>query len=244
MPKPGFGMPRELRPILATVPKTDEVLTAVISRLRLDEVRPDQIEANFQEVLEEMMREGLRVLDEAQVSVVRDLVALYREVDDSDPRKALLLLTKGFTSIGNQRKKRAGVHMEKCLRYLFSRCSIPCEVGTAISGHSDIIVPDEKTLKSWPERAVVVESKRTIRERWKEVRDEIARTGLKVWLVTLDDLISSDLAVQIASGNITLYVPKAIARALKAHEGRVRSLSDLIRDLRVFVSLHGSPPPV
>jgi EcoRII C terminal len=126
--------------------------------------------------------------------------------------------------------------MEKCVKWILGRCTIPNEEAAAISGQSDLVVPSAAVLKKRPERAIVLEFKRTIRERWKEVRDEIARTGLKVWLLTLDDYISHELVRLMARGNTTLYVPEAVYRKLRKRNSHLRSLKSLVSDLEAFVS--------
>ncbi len=129
--------------------------------------------------------------------------------------------------------------MERCVRFLLDRCEIPNEVGTAISGQSDVVVPRVDLLKKYPEQCVVLEFKRTTRERWKQVRDEIARTGLKVWLITLDDYLSDKLLELMAKANITLYVPDAVFEKLKDNNPRVRSLRKLVQDLKAVARISG-----
>ena len=235
MPAPGAGMPEQVVGLLKGVPSTQDVLGEVVRVLGLERVPPAELAKDFDVVLEKMMTEGLRCLQKHQAGVTRRLIDLYLQTEPRDPELALTLIGKGFISMGNQRKKRAGVHMEKCVKWILDRCHVPNEEAAAISGQSDLVVPNAKLLKSHPERVLVLEFKRTIRERWKEVRDEIARTGLKVWLLTLDDYISDNLVRLMARGNITLYVPEVVYRKLKKREGQLRSLKSLVRDLKAVV---------
>ncbi len=237
MPKPGAGMPPALSAILAGVPSTTAILDEVIQILALNQLGKENLSRDLDNILDKMMTEGLRALRRHQADVTERLVTKFLDVKATDPEGALTLIEKGFTSMGNQRKKRAGVHLEKCAKWILDRCGVPNEEAAAISGQSDLVVPSAKVLHERSERAVVLEFKRTIRERWKEVRDEIARTGLKVWLITLDDYISDDNVKLMAAGNITLYVPETVYQRLakQKQKGQLRSLKSLVDDLEAFV---------
>lgn len=228
-------MPEELRELLQGTPTTDEILADVIAVLRLGDLSKAQLSSNFDVLLQKMMDEGLHALRTHQVKVTVDLVNRFRDIVQTDENRAQNLIEKGFTSMGNQRKKRAGVHMEKCVKWLLDRCGIPSEEAAAISGQSDLVVPSAEVLQERPERAVVLEFKRTTRERWKEVRDEIARTGLKVWLITLDDYLSNENVALMTAGKMTLYVPDRVYHKLKKQKGHLRSLKSLVPDLQAFV---------
>lgn len=231
MAKPGAGMPPEVVAILIGVPATDKILDQVVEGLGIAALSKEQIASELDILLQRMMDEGLRILAVHQTLVRGALIELYHKVEPEDPERAHILIEKGFISLGNQRKKRAGVHMEKCMKWLLDRCEIANESAAVITGQSDLIVPSAKVLHERPERAVVLEFKNTTRERWKEVRDEIARTGRQVWLLTLDDYLSNDNVQLIVSGRIVLYVPDRVFQGLNKHQGHFRSLKTLIADL-------------
>jgi hypothetical protein len=231
MPKPGAGMPPEVVAIVKGLPSTTAIVEEVVQALKLEELTRKQIGDDFDLILQRMMDEGLRALTKHQVGVAKKLIDLYVDVESRDPGRAFSLIQKGFSSLGNQRKKRAGVHMERCVKWLLDRCGIANENAAVITGQSDLVVPSAKVVHERPERAVVLEFKTTTRERWKEVRDEIARTGKQVWLLTLDDYISDDNVALMAEGKITLYVPERVYKKLKKRKGHLRSLKTLIPDL-------------
>ncbi len=224
-------MPPEVMAIVKGLPTTTAIVEEVVQALKLEKLTKKQIGDDFDLILQRMMDDGLRALTKHQVGVTKKLIDLYVQVESQDPDRAFSLVQKGFSSLGNQRKKRAGVHMEKCVKWLLDRCGIANENAAVITGQSDLVVPSAKVLHDRPERAVVLEFKTTTRERWKEVRDEIARTGKQVWLLTLDDYLSDDNVALMAEGNITLYVPERVYRKLKKRKGHLRSLKTLITDL-------------
>lgn len=224
-------MPPEVKAIVSGVPSTNAIRDEVVRVLKLEELSKKAVASDLDIILQGMMIEGLRVLRKHQSSVTANLVQLFLEVRPEDPERALMLIEKGFTSMGNQRKKRAGVHLEKCMKWVLDRCGIANEEAPVISGQSDLVVPSAEVFQERPERAVVLEFKTTTRERWKEVRNEIDRTGHRVWLITLDDYISDENVELMAEGKITLYVPERVFQGLKKRKGHLRSLKTLISDL-------------
>ena len=231
MPKPGAGMPPEVKAIVSGLASTKVIVAEVVQKLKLEQVPRKQIARDFDGILQQMMGAGLDSLRRQQTVVVAKLVELYCGVEPKDPERAFTLIQKGFSSLGNQRKKRAGVHMERCAKWLLDRCRISNESKPVITGQSDLVVPNVKVLHERPERAVVLEFKTTLRDRWKQVRDEIQRTKQPVWLLTLDDYVSNDNVDLMAAGGITLYVPERVFRGLKKRKGHLRSLKTLISDL-------------
>lgn len=231
MPKPGAGMPPEVKAIVRGLPGTQAVVAEVVQELKLAQVPPATIARGFDVIIKRMMDVGLELLRREQTGVVKKLIGLYQEVEPTDPDRAFMLIQKGFSSLGNQRKKRAGVHFERCAKWLLDRCGIANESKPIITGQSDLIVPSVKVLQERPERAVVLEFKTTLRDRWKQVRDEIQRTKKPVWLLTIDTYLSEDNVDLMVAGGITLYVPHPVFQRLKKRQGNPRSLKTLISDL-------------
>jgi hypothetical protein len=234
MAKPGAGMPPEVLAITRGTPSTTALCEAAVASLKLAERTSDDLAKNLDVVLREMMDEGLRTLRLHQARAVKELVQLYLETANIDPEKAVLQIVKGFTSLQNQRMKRAGVNMERYMKWLLEYCGIASEVKWLTAGQSDLVVPSLKVLNRRPERAVVLEFKHTIRERWKEVRDENARSGRQVWLISLDDYVSNAVVELISAGRINLYVPLRVFQRLDKTGGHLRSIDTLIEDLRPF----------
>src|SRR5262245_61784736 len=122
MPKPGAGMPPEVVAITDGTPSTIELCAAAVATLKLADRSREHIVRNLDVVLKEMMDEGLSTLRWHQARVVRDLVQLYLETAKTDPDKAVHFIVKGFTSLQNQRFKRAGVNMERYMKWLLEYC--------------------------------------------------------------------------------------------------------------------------
>lgn len=228
-------MPSEVLSLTRGIESPKEMLQRVLLNLGYPEKPATFFESNFHECLQRMMDEGLRLLHREQKGVLKEIMDLAGASEGSDPEHADLILWKGIQSLTNQKRKRAGVHMELCIGWILRKCNIPIEEGRSETGRSDLICPSLETFRRNPELCIVLEFKRTIRERWKEVRDEISRSGNHVWLLTLDDFISNDVVSLIAAGNITLYVPEAVHAKLNRNPSHLRSIRTFVTDLRVAV---------
>jgi hypothetical protein len=234
-PRPGEGTPPEIIELRNSVPSTTKILEKVVENLGYGAKAPDFFENNLTIALKSMMDEGYRLLHNEQKRILPQIIALSDRFLASDPVRADDLMWFGIKSLQNQSRKRAGVHLERCVAWLLTRCDIPNAGGKPRTGRSDLVCPDLETFDTHQERAIVLEFKRTIRERWKEVRDEISRSGRNVWLLTLDDYISNNNVQLMANANITLYVQAAVHAKLKRNPRHLRSIDTLVPDLRHIV---------
>ena len=234
-PKPGEGTPPEIVRLRNSVPTTVQILYSVVENLGYSAKPLDFFEQNFTTAITSMMEEGYRLLHNEQKRILPEIIALSDKYVGSDPVRADALMWFGIKSLQNQSRKRAGVHMERCVAWILSKCDIPNASGQSRTGRSDLVCPDLETFDNHQERAIVLEFKRTIRERWKEVRDEIARSGRSVWLLTLDDNISNNSVQLMADANITLYVRSNVHAGLDRNPRHLRSLDSLVADLRHVV---------
>ncbi|MGA8857943.1 MAG: type II restriction endonuclease [Candidatus Bathyarchaeia archaeon] len=89
-----------------------------------------------------------------------------------------------------RRKTRGGKSLEKVLEILLRDVGVKCEFpkGSARTTlkRIDLVVPDQQTALSNPDRAHFISCKRTLRERWKQTIPE-RQPSWRVYLVTVDD---------------------------------------------------------
>jgi len=241
-PKPGEGTPPEVIALRNSVPSTAVILQRVVTNLGYGVKDSEYFGSNFTLALKAMMDEGYRLLHSEQKRILPQIIALSDQYDSTDPIRADHLMWFGIKSLQNQSRKRAGVHMERCVAWLLTKCDIPNANGKPRTGRSDLVCPDIHTFDTHQERAIVLEFKRTIRERWKEVRDEISRSGRNVWLLTLDDYISNNNVELMAAANITIYVQGEVHSRLKKDPKHLRSLDTLVADLRHIVGRASQQP--
>ena len=200
-----------------------------VKELGYDDKDPEWLQRHAEDVLRGLMSKGEEILRAEQRTAKREIAAIANDIKDEDERYDFI--EASTVSLRNQMMKRAGVHMELSSEWLLTRCGIPNESGQKITGRSDRVCPSMEVYRDRPELTAILEFKRTLRERWKQVRDEISRAGHSVWLVTLDDYISDSLAKQIVESNIVVYVPQDVFAKLKARRG-IRSIKTLIADVK------------
>jgi len=75
----------------------------------------------------------------------------------------------------------------------------------------DSLLPSISAFEMRRDKVIIGTMKTTLRERWQEVIEEIVRTGLpRIYLLTMDEDISENKAVQMSRHNVVLVVPKAV----------------------------------
>jgi hypothetical protein len=100
--------------------------------------------------------------------------------------------------MGQKRKASAGSTFEKVIAYLLKILDIKCEKAKGSIkklNRMDIVIPDQSTALNYPDKAIFISCKRTLRERWKQVLPEQNR-GWKMYLLTLDNNISENKAIE------------------------------------------------
>lgn len=134
-----------------------------------------------------------------------------------------------------RRKARGGKSLEKVLATLLRNVGVQCELPKGKARTTlkriDLVLPDQQTALSSPDRAHFISCKRTLRERWKQTIPE-REPSWRVYLVTLDDNLPEDKADEIHQLGMIAYVPDDLKkeRHLSAKEW-IRPLSTLPRDL-------------
>jgi hypothetical protein len=96
----------------------------------------------------------------------------------------------------------------------------------------DCVVPGVIEYDIEKHKCALISMKTTLRERWAEVPEELSRTGAQsMYLLTLDESISSDKINTIYSHNVHLVVPDDEKRHKYADNPKVYGLTDFIQEL-------------
>ena len=135
------------------------------------------------------------------------------------------------------RRSRAGSTMEKAIGRLLDLIDIPHEKPSGeyakVFAWVDFLIPSVQEALDRPDASVFISSKRTTRERWKQVISERARNY--VYLIVHDPSdISLTKVDAIESDKIILYVYDEIKEEHYQDKRNVRKLNDLPRDLERF----------
>ena len=115
------------------------------------------------------------------------------------------------------RRSRAGKTFEGIIYFLYDYYKYPFASQASIGKKSfselglgkvvDSILPSINAFNQRRDKTIVGTMKTTLRERWQEVVEEVARSNLpNIHLLTVDDNISASKAEQMAKHNIVLVV--------------------------------------
>lgn len=116
-------------------------------------------------------------------------------------------LAEVFLSISQSRKQRGGKDFELQFGKMLSLMNLPYE-RIDRKYRVDFILPDSKTLANNRTVAVIASAKRTLRERWREVVEELHNTRApNIFLITADtDITNSHVNSICGKYNIHLVV--------------------------------------
>lgn len=132
---------------------------------------------------------------------LRSIIAQFPKID------AMLL------SAAQQRKSRAGYSFEHHIEAMLIDGGIPFEKQVVIEAKKrpDFILPSRvlyDTAARTNKEALVLSAKTTLRERWKQVRQEIKNCDL--YLATVDENIAGNAIEDMSSQGIVLVVPEGL----------------------------------
>ncbi|MFR9589174.1 MAG: type II restriction endonuclease [Rikenellaceae bacterium] len=124
------------------------------------------------------------------------------------------------------RRSRAGKVFEGIIYGLYDVLNYPYESQATIGSKNfqskklgkivDSLLPNLEAFEQRRDKVVIGTMKTTLRERWQEVIEEINRTGLpSIYLLTVDEDISSSKVDQMANHNVILVVYRDV-KAQKA----------------------------
>jgi hypothetical protein len=235
------------------IPSTEILLQHSISSLGLSNATRADAYVRFGDYLQALMREGLRLLRLRQEIARREFMArmiqatgaelsarvegelisgdtpttkaakILEVVAEQVSRLPPFVLSIPQKSLDQQTKKRAGVHMERSMAFLFDRCQLPYEQQTP--KRSDFVFPDSASWVQTPELAVLVSAKHTLAERWKQLLAERTETGRNAYLVTLE-LLTAEKAATLLRHRFVIYMPAAYLEQLPSNPA-LRDLNSL-----------------
>lgn len=217
----------------------------------------NQVRTGFDGLLRKLFEETLVVLEECerqvdageilpefvrlqQADIERERLNMRNEGDDTAAfQSAIVRLLQSwhrtlrgvFLSISQSRKQRGGKDFEYQIQVLLELALIPHEVQSRRE-RADFILPSAELLQRDRPKAVLLSAKRTLRERWQEVVDELQRVGCpNTYLATADDSFTKNVVAEIRQRNIYLVVWDEVANGKFADEHAVIGYSKFIRDL-------------
>ncbi len=135
------------------------------------------------------------------------------------------------SSIAQSRRSRAGSGFEIVVKELFKRLAYPCDEQAVVNGKPDFILPSAEHYRRHASDAIIFTSKRTLRERWRQIATEGTR-GLGHFLATIDGTLSARLLEEMRTNRIFLVVPRSAKTGTAAYREapNVISFEDFFED--------------
>jgi hypothetical protein len=152
-------------------------------------------------------------------TVIRRIVDAVPEID------AIML------SASQQRKSRAGYSFEHQIEAMLTAAAVPFGkqvVMDATKRRPDFILPSLPHFRrplEGADRGMILSAKTTLRERWKQVENEMGG-GADLYLATVDENIAASAIEAMAAMNIRLVVPETLRKSKDTEYGRHANVLD------------------
>jgi hypothetical protein len=236
------------------LPTSHEIVSAAFTRLGCDEgsIAPAEVLTRFNELLHRVWLETLLVLEAHETrsyaeGIPRELMENYPDdlraaeavASTSGFRAGALRLFEAwypslrecFLSVSQSRKSRGGRDFELQIERLLDLAAVPYEPQET-ENRTDLVLPDMATHQSNRRISMVVSVKRTLRERWQEVAEELFNLrSPNVFLFTADEGVTSKHAERICGDyNIHLVVWDHVKASRFAADAGVLSYTEWATD--------------
>jgi hypothetical protein len=194
-------------------PSSAQIVDETFEKLGLlsDKVTPEYVQANFNQILNKVWVETLTVLEdyeehfypqnvieallELKSGLVQESTKIARTEGFSSAVKFLFqglypYLRQVFRSIGQGRMARGGKDFELQFGKLLDLMNIPYQK-IRRKYRVDFMLPSDELFDQNRTAAAIVSAKRTLRERWREVVEELhAMRAPNIFLITADEDVS------------------------------------------------------
>jgi hypothetical protein len=242
------------------IPASEVVVAEALSELGLksEDLTPDTVRQNFNSYLRAAFTTTLEVLERYEKQAYGQLMiekllelkhedieeASTRLYDNSSPEKRLQQemtflfdrwyehLRQMFLSISQSRKARGGKDFELQIGALLDLIEVPFQKKKR-THRVDFMIPSDQAFEKNRSRALIISAKRTLRERWREVVEELySMRAPNVYLATADEDVSeSHVKAVCRDYNIHLVVWDELKARTYTDENLVISYSVLANEI-------------
>ncbi len=229
------------------LPSSAAIVDEAFEELGFGTLQPDEVLTRFNELLRRFWQHTLVVLERYEEQayaegIPRELIDRYPDLFADAGRVASQegfragvirifvswypMLRRSFLSISQSRMQRGGKDFELQIERLFNLARIPYDRQER-EHRTDLVLPNVETHQRNRTIAAIISVKRTLRERWAEVAQELfALRSPNVYLFTADEDISEAHVRQICrTYNIHLVVWDSVKTAKLPVEPLVLSYS-------------------
>ncbi len=199
-----------------------EIIREAVRRLTSSYLNtPEYIRDNFDKIFYDTLEMIYVVYLEHQERYGREVMQLFAEhliasgeiTDISSVGRALggnfSVLDRFFLSLKQSRTMRAGQSFEKTVMALFRTLGYPFTEQPVINGKPDFILPSREYYEQNAPDCIIFTSKRTVRERWRQIVTEGTR-GLGFFLATQDDEVSASQLQEMIRNRVRMVVPQQL----------------------------------
>lgn len=152
--------------------------------------------------------------------------AVIRRIVDAVPEIDAIML-----SASQQRKSRAGYSFEHQIEAMLAAAQVPFGkqvVMDATKRRPDFVLPSLPHFRralNGADRGLILSAKTTLRERWKQVENEMGKGG-DLFLATVDENIAATAIEAMAAMNIRLVVPESLRKSKDTEYDRHANVLD------------------
>ena len=211
------------------LPTSEQMVRETFERLNYveSEVTPNEVLAHFNEYLRNLWEQTLVTLETYEEQsyargIPHEFVNEFPQEFDKAEQVALKhgfregvktlfddlypMLRRAFLSVQQGRMARGGKDFELQIEGLLSLADVPFHKQESVN-HTDLILPNLETHNHNRTISAIVSVKRTLRERWAEVAEELFNLrSPNVFLFTADENPTNTHAERLAQYNIHLVV--------------------------------------
>ena len=217
-----------------SMPSSKQVVEEALSKLGQNLSNQRFVRSNFDRLLRKLFEKTLHVLEEHEQRV--DIQILQEIFNPQKGRGRLQikpdlyrLLRDYFLSVSQSRKQRGGKDFELQVQTLLEKAGVPF-VCQPKKERVDLILPNDELWKRDRARAVLISIKRTLRERWRQVVDELEQLRCpNTYLWTADERLAKSTVKEIFQRKIYLVVWDQVKKEFGNY--RVFSITEFIKRL-------------
>lgn len=248
-------MSKRVKEAIKTIPEPKTILKETVKLLKLNEVPAEKIMENFEKLIREVEAKAFAIYKEHERKAFETLIDLWfsqkkewiRNVIRENGVKGVRDILSAFVEpirelefrAGQMRKARGGKTFEQATKILLNLAGVPCEEPhketRKILKRIDLVSPDAETARLTPDKSIFIATKRTLRERWKQVVPEHMK-GARLYLVTINGNITEEKAKEIKETGMIIYVKSELKdKPYLKDKPWIRKLSELPRDIKNMV---------
>jgi hypothetical protein len=217
---------------------TAEAVKNIVTSLNLT---TDQIKDNFDSIFSDIEKEAYGLYLKYEEIYGKEIFSAFVEYLYQTKRvKNVLELKKTlgeyfysfdrfFLSLSQSRRARSGKTFESITNSLFKALNYPFNEQVVINGKPDFLMPSEKHYRKDPPDCIIFTTKRTLRERWRQIVTEGTR-GLGFYLATIDEKISSIQLEEMLNHRIYIVCPQTLKDKCYNNSVNVLSFRQFFKD--------------